>query len=215
MDERATRREQLLTRVAQALPPGETVREACWFSRVPGRRSAGEVLRAELNPARVVEGLAWDAVGMTASTGPDVAWYQAARGGVLGGAPGSAAAVLDGRLPEPAVVQVLAVTDRRMLVLAPRRVASDASPVAAAGGLRERLTAAARQVRAAWQGPGSAGPAAPLDLTWEIDRAGVARADAMPGNQLGRLALLFTDGSWIVVGPPDEEAARVMAAALG
>jgi hypothetical protein len=214
MDERATRRTQLLSRVARALAPGETVREACWFSRVPGRRSAGEVLRAELNPARVVEGLVWDAAGVSASTGPDVAWHEAARGGVLGGGPGSVAAALDGRLPAPEVVQVLAVTDRRLLVLAPRRAPSETLSVATARGLGGRLRTAAQQVRAAWQGPGSAGPTAPLDPVWEIPRTAVARAEAAPGNQVGRLVVLFTDGSWIVLGPPDEEAARAVVAAM-
>ncbi|MEH0845201.1 hypothetical protein V6U81_22695 [Micromonospora sp. CPCC 205711] len=209
MDEPAARRAELLGRVGALLAPGETLREACWFTRVPGRRSAGEVFRAELNPLRVAEGLAWDAAGVTASTGPGVEWYQAARNGVLGGPPGSVGVGLDEQLPEPTVAQVLALTDRRVLVLR-RQGGRPAVTEPSGGGLRDRLSAAARQVRAAWQGPGPVDRDAPLEVVWQVGRESVVRVDALPGGTIGRLALLFADGSWIVLGPPDDGTAQRM-----
>ncbi|WP_433133868.1 hypothetical protein ACQPWW_17045 [Micromonospora sp. CA-240977] len=211
MDEPAARRAELLGQVETQLLPGEALREACWFTRVPGRRSAGEVLRAELNPLRVAEGLAWDAAGVTASTGPGVEWYQAARNGVLGGPPGSVGVGLDEQLPEPRIAQVLALTNRRVLVL--RRQSGRPAGVEppAGGGLRDRLSAAARQVRAAWDGPGPAARDQPLEVAWQVGVESLVRLDALPGGTIGRLALLFADGSWIVLGPPDAATALRMA----
>ncbi|MEU8183757.1 hypothetical protein AB0B85_10280 [Micromonospora sp. NPDC049044] len=211
MDEQAARRAELLGQVAAVLAPGEALREACWFTRVPGRRTAGEVLRAELNPLRVAEGLAWDAAGVTASTGPGVQWYQAARNGVLGGPPGSVGVGLDELLPEPRIAQVLALTDRRVLVLRRQSTRPASAPPPAGGGLRDRLSAAARQVRAAWDGPGAAGRDVPLEVAWQVGVESLVRLDALPGGTIGRLALLFADGSWIVLGPPDAETALRMA----
>ncbi|MEU7611581.1 hypothetical protein [Micromonospora sp. NPDC049204] len=212
MDESGARRAELLTQVRAVLAPGETLREACWVGRVPGRRSAGEVFRAAFNPLRVAEGLAGDAVGVTASTGPGVEWYEAARNGVLGGPPGSLAVGLDEQLPEPSVVRVLALTHRRVLVLR-RRARPVGTQLAAGGGLRDRLSAAASQVRAAWQGPGPVDRHAPLEVAWQVGLESLVRLDALPGGMLGRLALLFVDGSWIVLGPPDSATALRMAAA--
>ncbi|MFG2049737.1 hypothetical protein ACGFIW_20200 [Micromonospora sp. NPDC048935] len=211
MDEQAARRAELLAQVGAVLAPGETLREACWFTRVPGRRSAGEVFRAELNPLRVAEGLAWDAVGVTASTGPGVEWYQAARNGVLGGPPGSVGVGLDERLPEPTVAQVLALTDRRVLVLRRQGGRPAQTQPPAGGGLRDRLAAAANQVRAAWQGPGPVDRDVPLEVAWQVGLESLVRLDALPGGTIGRLALLFADGSWIVLGPPDAATAHRMA----
>ncbi|GAB3959660.1 hypothetical protein [Micromonospora vulcania] len=210
MDEPAARRAELLARVRALVAPGETLRDACWFTRVPGRRSAGEVLRAELNPLRVAEGLVWEAAGATAATGPGVEWYQAARNGVLGGPPGSVGVGLDEQLPEPSVAQVVALTDRRVLVLR-RQGGRPAVAEPLGGGLRDRLSAAARQVRAAWQGPGPVDRDAPFEVVWQVSGDSVVRIDALPGGTIGRLALLFTDGSWIVLGPPDDATARRMA----
>ncbi|MEU8331726.1 hypothetical protein [Micromonospora sp. NPDC048839] len=210
MDEPAARRAELLTQVRAVLAPGETLREACWVGRVPGRRSAGEVFRAAFNPLRVAEGLAGDAVGVTASTGPEVEWYEAARNGVLGGPPGSLGVGLDEQLPEPSVVRVLALTHRRVLVL--RRARPVGTRVPAAGGLRDRLSAAASQVRAAWQGPGPVDRDVPLEVAWQVGLESLVRLDALPGGMIGRLALLFVDGSWIVLGPPDSATALRMAA---
>ncbi|PYC63341.1 hypothetical protein C7C45_32060 [Micromonospora arborensis] len=212
MDERAARQAELLAQVGARLAPGEALREACWFTRVPGRRSAGEVFRAEVNPLRVAEGLAWDAAGVTASTGPGIEWYQAARNGVLGGPPGSLGVELDEQLPEPRVAQVLALTNRRVLVLRRQGVRPTVTEPAPGGGLRDRLSAAARQVRAAWQGPSPADRDAPLEVAWQVGLEQLARIDALPGGTIGRLALLFADGSWIVLGPPDAATALRMAA---
>ncbi|MGC4814431.1 hypothetical protein ACLQ29_28200 [Micromonospora sp. DT228] len=211
MDEPAARRAKLLSQVEAVLAPGETLRDACWVARVPGRRSAGEVFRAEFNPLRVAEGLAGDAVGVTASTGPGVEWYEAARNGVLGGPPGSVGVGLDEQLPEPSVVRVLALTNRRVLVLRRHRARQVTTPPPAGGGLRDRLSAAASQVRAAWQGPGPVDRDAPLEVAWQVGAESLVRLDALPGGMIGRLALLFVDGSWIVLGPPDDTTALRMA----
>lgn len=213
MQERAARRAELIAQVGRRLEPGESLRDAGWFTRVPGRRSAGEVLRAELNPLRLAEDAAWGAVGVTAGTGPGVDWYQQARNGVLGGPPGSTAVGLDERLPEPAVAQVLAVTDRRVLVLR-RSVAAPPAPTTGSGSLRERLTAAAQHVRAAWQGPGPAAREAPLEVCWQVGRDAVADAVALPAERSGRLAVRFRDGSWIVLGPSDDEETHRLVTAL-
>jgi hypothetical protein len=215
-DDPAARRAELLARVGDRMEPGESLREAVWFTRVPGRRTAGEILGAEFQPGRLVEDAAWGAVGATAGTGPGVDWYQQARGGVLAGPPGCVAVGLDAVLPDVSTAQVLVATDRRLLVLRRPAVVSPAGPVAAGpGGLLSRLHGAFEQVRAAWDGPAAGAAPHALEVCWQLPRSGLVRVDALPRRAAGRLALLFADRSWIVVGVATSGLAEQFAAAVG
>ncbi len=103
MESGAERDAQAEAQVREHLQPGETFRAAVWVSRADGRASAG-LTRAEMSPFRFRRPV------------PDA---PGARRGVDGG-PGSLAVGLDQHIRIVTDPRVLALTDRRLLVLARR-----------------------------------------------------------------------------------------------
>ncbi|MGX6607307.1 hypothetical protein ACWKSP_35050 [Micromonosporaceae bacterium Da 78-11] len=150
MESGAERDAQLQARVREHLQPGETFRAAVWASRPDAGAPAG-VTRAEISPFRIRRRT------------PRVA------GGPRGvhGSPRSLAVGLGEHLRIVTEPRVLALTDRRLLVLSRRP-----------GSWRTLLRP-------------TAGPVPSLRLRWECARADLASATG-PG---GRLRLDFTDGS--------------------
>ena len=148
---------QVEARVREHLQPGETFRAAVWASRAD-ERSPVRLTRAEMSPFRFRK-LVPDSPG--------------ARRGVQG-SPYSLAARLDEHIRLVTHPRVLALTDRRLAVLATRL--------------------------AFWRNllrPDS-GPLPPLRLLWECPRADLASAT----EQAGRLRLTFTDGSAVTLLTP-------------
>ncbi len=141
-------------RVREHLQPGEPFRAAVWVSRADGRAPV-QVTRAEMSPFRFRKAT------------PEV--RSAVRG-----APTSRAAGLDEHMRTVTNPRVLALTDRRLLVLAKR-----------SRPWRERLKPVA---------PGLP----PLRLRWECPRTDLASAT----EEAGRLSLTFTDGSAVTLLTP-------------
>ncbi|MFI7546779.1 hypothetical protein [Actinoplanes sp. NPDC049599] len=157
MNAGAERDEQVEGRVRECLRPGEILRAAVWVSR-PDGRSPAALTRADLSPFRFRRPV------------PD---GPGARRGV-NGAPRSLAVGLDEHIRIVTDPRVLALTDRRLLVLAKRP-----------GSWRELFRPA-----------GS--PLPPLRLRWECARAELAAAT----EEAGRLRLTFTDGSAVTLLTP-------------
>jgi len=68
----ARRAAELRSRVQETLPPGETFVAGTWVSRATRRPGTGEVTRAELNPLRLAENVAAEAIGIgDPGTGPN------------------------------------------------------------------------------------------------------------------------------------------------
>jgi hypothetical protein len=153
----AERDAQVQARVREHLQPGETFRAAVWASRAEGRRSA-RVTRSEMSPFRFRRPV------------PDT---PGARRGVHG-SPHSLAVGLAEHIRTVADPRVLALTDRRLMVLSKRL-----------GSWRDLLRPAS-------------GPLPPLRLRWECSRADLASAT----EQAGRLRLTFTDGSAVTLLTP-------------
>ncbi len=156
MDAHTAHDAQVETRVREHLQPGETFRAAVWASRVDGR-TAG-MTRAEMSPFRFRR------------TDPD---GPGARRGV-DGAPSSLAVGLDEHIRLVTEPRVLALTDRRVMVLSRGR-----------RSWRDWLRPAAPAAR-------------PLRLRWECPRAELASAV----EAAGRLRLTFTDGSGVTLLSP-------------
>ena len=153
----AEREAQVEARVREHLQPGETFRAAVWVSRTDGRSPAG-LTRAEMSPFRFHRPV---------SDGPG------ARRGV-NGSPHSLAVGLDEHMRLVTEPRVLALTDRRLLVLAKRL-----------GSWRDLFRSASA-------------PLPPLRLCWECPRADLTAAT----EQEGRLRLTFTDGSAVTLLTP-------------
>nr|WP_296064073.1 hypothetical protein [uncultured Actinoplanes sp.] len=156
MDSGAGRDALVEARVREHLQPGETFRAAVWVSRADGRAVVG-MTRAEMSPfrfrRRVPEG-------------------PGARRGV-NGAPRSLAVGLDEHIRIVTDPRVLALTDRRLMVLSKR------------GSWRDLLRPAS-------------GGVPPLRLRWECPRADLVSAT----EQDGRMRLTFTDGSAVTLLTP-------------
>jgi hypothetical protein len=144
-------------RVREHLEPGEAFRAAVWASRADGRTPAG-LTRADVSPFRFRRSV------------PD---GPGARRGVQG-SPRSLAVGLDEHIRIVTDPRVLALTDRRLLVLSKRL-----------GSWRDLL-----------RRPSDALP--PLRLRWQCPRADLASAT----EQGGRLRLTFTDGSAVTLLTP-------------
>jgi hypothetical protein len=151
--------EQLTERVREHLHPGETLRATVLASRADGRTSV-PVTRAELSPFRL-------RYRRPAPDGPG------ARRGVQG-APGSLAVGLDEHIRIVTHPRMLALTDRRLLVLSKRL-----------GPWRDLFRPASS-------------PLPPLRLLWECPRKKLASAT----HKAGRLRLTFTDGSAVTLLTP-------------
>jgi hypothetical protein len=156
----AERDAQVEARVREHLQPGETFRAAVWASRADGRTSVG-MTRAEMSPFRFRRPV------------PD---GPGARRGV-NGSPRSLAVGLDEHVSIVTDPRVLALTDRRLMVLAKRP-----------GSWRDRLRRAS-------------GPVPPLRLRWECPRSELASAT----EQAGRLRLTFVDGSSVTLLTPSAQ----------
>jgi hypothetical protein len=150
---------QLKERVVEHLQPGETFRAFVWASRADGRTSVG-VTRAEMSPFRL-------RLRRPVSDGPG------ARLGVHG-SPRSLAVGLDEHIRIVTHPRVLALTDRRLLVLSKRL-----------GSWRDLFRPAST-------------PVPRLRLLWECPRKDLASAT----ERAGRLRLTFTDGSAVVLLTP-------------
>jgi hypothetical protein len=155
----AERDAQVETRVREHLSTGETFRAAVWVSRADERAAAG-LTRAEMSPWRI----------RFRRPGSDVA---GARLGIHG-SPTSRAVGLDEHIRLVTNPRVLALTDRRLLVLSKRL-----------GSWRDLLR------------PASA-PLPSLRLLWECPRTDLASTT----EKAGRLRLTFTDGSGITLLTP-------------
>jgi hypothetical protein len=159
---------QVEARVREHLQPGETFRAAVWVSRTDQRSAAG-MTRAEMSPFRV-------RFRRPEPDGPG------ARRGVFG-SPRSRAVGLDEHIRLVTDPRILALTDRRLLVLSQRF--------------------------GSWRGllrPASAG-LPPLHLRWECARADLASAT----EKAGRLRLTFTDGSSVTLLTPSTGAQPFLA----
>lgn len=143
--------------VREHLHPGETFRAAVWVSRADGRSPAG-LTRADMSPFRFRRPV---------PEGPG------ARRGV-NGRPDSRAVGLDRHIRLVTDPRVLALTDRRLLVLSQRL-----------GSWRDLFRPPAR-------------PPAALFPRWECPRADLAATSARDG----RLRLVFTDGSSVTLLTP-------------
>jgi hypothetical protein len=154
VDSGAEHEARVEARVREHLRPGETFRAAVWASRADANSPAA-LTRAEMSPFRFRRPV------------PD------ARRGVHG-PPRSLAAGLDGHMRIVTDPRVLALTDRRLMVLAKRP-----------GFWRDLF------------GPAS-GPLPALRLRWECPRADLASAT----EQAGRLRLTFSDGSAVTLLTP-------------
>jgi hypothetical protein len=157
VDSGAERDTQMQARVREHLLPGETFHAAVWASRADGHSAAG-ITRAEMSPFRFRR------------VRPD---RPGARRGV-DGAPRSLAVGLDQHIRNVTDPRVLALTDRRVLLLAKRL-----------GSWRDLLRRAS-------------GPLPALHLRWECPRADLASTTA----QGGRLRLSFSDGSAVTLISP-------------
>ena len=153
MDTGADRDAQVEARVREHLQPGEKFAAAVWVSRAEGQSSV-QVTRAEMSPFRLRR------------PAPE------RRG--LHGAPRSFAVGLDEHIRTVNDPRVLALTDRRVLVLAK-----------GLGSWRDLLRPAS-------------GALPPLRVRWECPRAELASAT----EQGGRLRLTFTDGSAVTLLTP-------------
>jgi hypothetical protein len=153
----AERDAQVQARVREHLQPGETFRAVVWASRAD-ERSSVPVTRTEMSPFRFRRPV------------PD------GRGGRRGvhGSPHSLAVGLDEHIRIVTDPRVLALTDRRLMVLSKRL-----------GSWRDLLRPAS-------------GPLPPLRLRWECPRADLASAT----EEAGRLRLTFTDGSAVTLLTP-------------
>lgn len=159
--------ERLDTRVQDHLQPGEDLRAAVWASRPDGRASTG-VTRADMSPFRFRR---------------PVSDSPSARRGIHG-PPRSAAAGLGEHLRNVSDPRVLALTDRRVLLLAKR-----------IGSWRDVFR------------PGT-DPAAPLDVRWECPREELESA----AEEGGRLRLTFTDRSAVSLLTPADQLQSFLAA---
>lgn len=148
---------QVEARVREHLQTGETFRAAVWASRADGRTPAG-MTRADVSPFRFRK---------PALDGPG------ARRDVHG-SPRSLAVGLDEHIRIVTEPRVLALTDRRLMVLSTRP-----------RSWRDLFRTAA-------------GPLPALRLCWECPRADLASAT----EQAGRLQLTFTDGSAVTLLTP-------------
>jgi hypothetical protein len=148
---------QVEARVREYLQPGETFRAAVWVSRADERSPAG-LTRAEMSPLRFRRPV---------PDGPGV------RRGV-NGAPRSLAVGLDEHIRIVTEPRVLALTDRRLMVLSKRL-----------GSWRDLFRP-------------SSGPVPPLRLRWVCPRADLLSAT----ERAGRLRLTFTDGSAVTLLTP-------------
>jgi hypothetical protein len=199
----AARAAELRARVEERLHPGERFGHAIWVSRAPGRPSVGQIAADNLHPARLAEALAWEAIGVDeAATGSDP--HRGDRRGVLGGPSGGAAGGLDAALPGSTIAVVLAVTDRRLVVL--HKPPSPQPPA----GFRSMLARARREVADLVRNQPTPEPVPPLRPVWEVGRGALAEGHADGGNRLG---LRFTDGSWVIVVTP-AQLAQAFAAAI-
>jgi hypothetical protein len=159
VDSDAQRDTQLKERVGEHLQPGETLRAAIWASRADGRTSV-PLTRAEMSPFRF----------RFRRPEPDA---PGVRRGVQG-SPSSLAVGLDEHIRIVTDPRVLALTDRRLLVLSKRL-----------GPWRDLLRPASR-------------PMPPLRLLWECPRPELASVT----EQAGRLRLTFTDRSAVTLLTP-------------
>jgi hypothetical protein len=156
VDAGAERDMQMEARVRDHLQPGEAFRAAVWASRADGRTSA-RLTRAEVSPFRFRRSV------------PD---GPGARRGVQG-SPRSLAVGLDEHIRIVTDPRVLALTDRRLLVLSK-----------SLGSWRDLVR--------------RSGPLPPLRLRWQCPRADLASAT----EKAGRLRLTFTDGSAVTLLTP-------------
>jgi hypothetical protein len=147
--------EQLADRVGELLPPGETFRAVVLVSRADARTSV-PLTRAEMSPFRL-----------------RFRRPVSDRRGVHG-SPRSLAVGLDEHIRNVTDPRLLALTDRRLLVLSKRP-----------GPWRDLFRPAAR-------------PLPPLRLLWECPRGNLASAT----ERAGRLRLTFTDGSAVTLLTP-------------
>jgi hypothetical protein len=150
---------QLKGRVGESLQPGETLRAVVWASRADGRTSLS-ASRAEISPFRL-------RFRRPEPDGPG------ARKGVQG-APRSLAVGLDQHIRIVTHPRVLALTDRRLLVLSKR-----------VGSWRDVFRPAEGTVPA-------------LRLLWECPRKNLKAAT----ERDGRLRLAFIDGSAVTLLTP-------------
>jgi hypothetical protein len=157
VDSGAGRDAQVEARVREHLQPGETFRAAVWVSRADGR-SPVRLTRGEMSPFRFRRPVQ---VGAGARRG-------------VHGSPRSLAVGLDEHIRIVTDPRVLALTDRRLMVLSKRL-----------GSWRNLLRPATS-------------PLPPLRLHWECPRAELASAT----EQGGRLRLAFTDGSTVTLLTP-------------
>jgi hypothetical protein len=156
----AERDTQVNARVQEHLQPGETFRAAVWASRADERSPVG-MTRAEMSPFRFRR---------------PVRERPAVRRGVHDSPP-SLAVGLGEHIRNVTDPRVLALTDRRLMVLSTHL-----------GSWRDLLR------------PGS-GPLSPLRLRWECPRADLASAT----ERAGRLRLTFTDGSAVTLLTPSAQ----------
>ena len=147
---------QVEARVREHLQPGETFRAAVWVSRAD-EHSPARLTRAEMSPFRFR--------GMSSGR---------RRGH---GSPGTLAAGLEQHLRLVTEPRILALTERRLLVLAK-----------GLGSWRDLL-------------PPASGPLPPLRRRWECPRAELTSATERAGRA-GRLRLTFTDGSTVTLLTP-------------
>ncbi|MFL6117981.1 MAG: hypothetical protein ACJ786_42495 [Catenulispora sp.] len=159
MDSDAERDAQLTERVGELLHPGEAFRAVVLVSRADARTSV-PLTRAEMSPFRV-------RVRRPPSQGPG------ARRGVQG-SPNSLAVGLDEHIRNVTDPRLLALTDRRLLVLSKRL-----------GPWRDLFRPASS-------------PVPPLRLLWECPREHLAAA----AERAGRLRLTFSDGSSVALLTP-------------
>ncbi|MGK5682979.1 hypothetical protein [Actinoplanes sp. URMC 104] len=154
---------RLQARVQEHLQPGETFRAAVWAGRAEGHPPS-PITRADISLIRL----------RRRDPGP--------RRGVAG-PPRSRAVTLDEHIRTVNDPRIVALTDRRLLVLA------------------QRLTS--------WRALLNPTPDSPLRLRWECPRAELAAT----AEKSGRLTLTFTDGSSITVLTPSAAARPFLAAA--
>jgi hypothetical protein len=163
----AERVAQLEARVREHLQPGETFRAAIWVSRADAQSTVG-LTRREMSP--------WRFRKRVPNSPGD-------RRGV-DGAPQSLAVGLDEHIRTVTDPRVLALTDRRLIVLSKR-----------AGSWRDRFRPAS-------------GPVPPLRPRWECPRTSLTSAT----EQAGRLRLTFTDRSGVTLLTPTAEVQPFLAA---
>lgn len=153
----ADRDTQVEARMREHLQPGETFRAAVWASRAD-ERSPVRMTRAEMSPFRFRR---------------PVPERRGPRRGVPGSPP-SLAVALGEHIRLVTDPRVLAVTDRRVMVLSKRL-----------DSWRDLLRS-------------SSSPLPPLRVRWECPRTDLASAT----EKGGRLRLTFTDGSTITLLTP-------------